>query len=161
MASIYWRNGWAWAKTKVKGVVRREPLGTRSKKEAKGRFETWLADIAKEREAKWTGVETSFADGVRTFTDADNVPERKVVIVDQALASKAFPAGNAVVKRILTRINTPEPEWVEIVGVVAHVRTTALAQPGREQLYFTDGFLGHGAVQRWALRVEEFWSLTH
>jgi putative ABC transport system permease protein len=90
----------------------------------------------------------------RTFTDADNTPGRKFVIVDQALAAKAFPAGNAVGNRILVRINTPEAEWVEIAGVVGHVRITTLAQPGREQLYITDGYLGHGAVQRWALRVE-------
>ncbi len=73
--------------------------------------------------------------------------------MDQALAAKAFPAGNAVGNRILTRINTPGPEWVEIVGVVAHVHATSLADPGREQIYFTDAFLGHGAVPRWALRV--------
>jgi putative ABC transport system permease protein len=90
----------------------------------------------------------------RTFIDSDNAPDRKLVIVDQALAAKAFPAANAVGNRILVRINTPVAEWVEIVGVVGHVRTTALAQPGREQLYITDGYLGHGAVERWALRVE-------
>jgi putative ABC transport system permease protein len=82
----------------------------------------------------------------RTFTDADNVPGRKVVIVDQALAAKAFPAESAVGKRILTRINTPQPEWVEIIGVVGHVHATSLAEPGREQIYFADGFLGHGVV---------------
>ena len=53
-------------------------------------------------------------------------------------------------KRLLIRIRTPEPEWVEVVGVVAHQRDTSLAEPGREQIYFTDGFLGHGAVNRWA-----------
>ncbi|HXA53142.1 MAG TPA: ABC transporter permease, partial [Candidatus Acidoferrum sp.] len=89
----------------------------------------------------------------RTFTDADNVPERKLILIDQMLAAKAFPAGNAVGKRIQIRINTPEPEWMEIIGVVAHVRVTSLADPGREQVWFTDSILGHGAVPRWALRV--------
>ncbi|MBS1857182.1 MAG: ABC transporter permease [Acidobacteria bacterium] len=89
----------------------------------------------------------------RTFTDADNVPGRKVVIVDQTLAAKAFPGENAVGKQILTRINTPQPESVEIVGVVGHVRATSLAEPGREQIYFTDAFIGHGAVTYQALRV--------
>jgi putative ABC transport system permease protein len=90
----------------------------------------------------------------RTFTDADNTLGRKVVIVDQALASKAFPGSSAVGKRIQARINTPEPEWLEIVGVVAHVRTTALAEPGREQIYIPDAYLGFGAIARWALRVD-------
>ena len=89
----------------------------------------------------------------RTFTDDDNAPERKVVVIDQFLAAKAFPREPAVGKRILTRINTPEPEWVEIIGVVGHQRQTSVADPGREQIYFTDGFLGHGVVGWWAIRT--------
>ena len=42
---------------------------------------------------------------------------------------------------------------MEIVGVVKHVRQTSLALPGREQVYFTDGYVGPGAVTSWALRV--------
>jgi predicted permease len=89
----------------------------------------------------------------RTFTDADNAPERNVVIIDQVLTAKAFPGENAIGKRIQIRVRTPEPEWVEVIGVVAHVRATSLAEPGREQIYFTDGFLSHGAASRWALRT--------
>ena len=89
----------------------------------------------------------------RTFTDADNPPEGKVVIVDHALAAKAFPNESAVGKRILVRANTPQPEWVEIIGVVAHQRDTSLAESGREQVYLADGYFGHGAAQIWALRT--------
>jgi len=89
----------------------------------------------------------------RTFTDADNAPDRNVVVVDQQLAAKAYPGQDAVGKRILIRVRTPEPEWVEIIGVVAHTRDTDLATPGREQVYFMDGFAQHGRVNRWALRV--------
>ncbi len=60
----------------------------------------------------------------RTFTDADNAPDRKLVVVDQMLAAKAYPMESAVGKRILIRLQTPEPEWVEIIGVVAHQRAT-------------------------------------
>ena len=69
------------------------------------------------------------------------------------LAAKAFPNEPAVGKRILIRIRTPEPEWVEIIGVVGHQRVTSLADPGREQVYFADGFLGFGAANRWAVRT--------
>ena len=89
----------------------------------------------------------------RTFTDDDNLPGRNHVIVDQRLADKAFPGQSAVGKRILTRVRTPEAEFVEIVGVVAHQREESLAEPGREQIYFTDGFLGNGGVRSWALRT--------
>src|SRR5262249_1602120 len=89
----------------------------------------------------------------RTFTEADNAPERAVVVVDQVLAAKAFPSESAVGKRILIRIRTPEPEWVEIIGVVAHQRAASLAEPGREQIYFADGLLGHGMAASWAIRT--------
>jgi predicted lysophospholipase L1 biosynthesis ABC-type transport system permease subunit len=40
-----------------------------------------------------------------------------------------------------------------VIGVVAHARTTSLAEPGREQVYFTDAFIGSGRVRSWALRT--------
>src|SRR5262249_25516193 len=44
--------------------------------------------------------------------------------------------------------------WGEIIGVVAHQRDVSLAEPGREQLYVTDGYVGYGAANWWALRTE-------
>lgn len=90
----------------------------------------------------------------RTFTEDDNRPDRNLLIVDQALASKAFPNESAVGKRILFRIRTPEAQWGEIIGVVAHQRDVSLTEPGREQLYVTDGYLNHGAASWWALRTD-------
>ena len=89
----------------------------------------------------------------RTFTDDDNLPGRNHVIVDELLANKAFRGQSAVGKRILIRIRTPEAEWVEVVGVVAHQRNTSLAEAGREQVYFTDAFVGSGRVRSWAIRT--------
>jgi predicted permease len=89
----------------------------------------------------------------RTFTEADSAPDRKVVIVDQVLAAKAFPNTSAVGQRILIRLRTPEPEWVQILGVVAHQRNTSLADPGREEVFFADGFVGYGAANYWAVRT--------
>jgi putative ABC transport system permease protein len=90
----------------------------------------------------------------RTFTDTDNAPERKVVIIDEFLATKAFPNESAVGKRILVRLTTREPELAEVIGVVGHQRNTSLAEPGREQLYLTDGYRGHGTAAFWAVRVK-------
>ena len=89
----------------------------------------------------------------RTFTDADNVPGRNLVVIDQQLADKAFPRQSAVGKRILIRIRTPEAEWVEVIGVVAHQRDESLAERGREQVYFADAFVGGGAARQWAIRT--------
>jgi predicted permease len=88
----------------------------------------------------------------RTFTEEDNQPGRTYVVVDKILADRAYPGQSAVGKRILIRIQTPEPVWVEIIGVVAHERGVSLSEPGREQVYFTDAYIGSGATDHWALR---------
>lgn len=90
----------------------------------------------------------------RTFTQDDSSPDRNLLIVDQALAAKAFPNESAVGKRILFRVRTPEAQWGEIIGVVAHQRNTSLVEPGREQLYIADGYVNHGAASWWALRTD-------
>jgi predicted permease len=123
-------------------------------------LEPALADASKYQAVDWQVVlpgyfetmHTPILDG-RAFTESDNAPDRVRVIIDQALAAKAFPNQSAVGKRILTRLITPEPVWAEIVGVAAHQRQSSLAESGREQIYFTDGYLGHGVAGRWALRT--------
>jgi putative ABC transport system permease protein len=90
----------------------------------------------------------------RTFTQEDSTPDRNLLIVDQALAAKAFPNESAVGKRILFRVRTPEAQWGEIIGVVEHQRNTSLIEPGREQLYITDGYVNHQAASWWALRTD-------
>ena len=89
----------------------------------------------------------------RVFGESDNNSQARHMVVDQMLAAKAFPNGSAVGRRILSRFNTAEPEWFEIVGVVAHQRLTSLALPGREQAYLPDGFFGHRSVSSWAVRT--------
>src|SRR5215471_12637936 len=90
----------------------------------------------------------------RTFTEDDSAPDRNLLIIDQSLAAKAFPNESAIGKRILFRVRTPEAEWGEIIGGVAHERNTSLVEPGREQLYVTDGYVNHGAASWWALRSD-------
>ena len=89
----------------------------------------------------------------RTFTEDDDQPGRDYVIVDEDLAKKAFPGQSAVGKRILTRIQTPQAVFVQIIGVVGHQREESLAVPGREQIYFTDAYLGSFAPPSWAIRT--------
>src|SRR6266513_2692899 len=95
---------------------------------------------------------TSLIEG-RTYNDQDNQPGRTDVVVDKILADRAFPSQSAVGKRILIRIQTPEPVWVDIIGVVAHERGVSLSEPGREQVYLTDAYVGSGAADHWALRT--------
>lgn len=90
----------------------------------------------------------------RTFTQEDSSPDRNLLVVDQALAAKAFPNESAVGKRILFRARTPEAQWGEIIGVVGHQRNTSLIEPGREQLFLTDGYFNNRAANWWALRTD-------
>lgn len=90
----------------------------------------------------------------RTFTQEDSTPDRNLLVVDQALAAKAFPNESAVGKKILYRVRTAEAQWGEIIGVVAHQRNTSLVEAGREQLYVTDGYVNHAAASWWALRTD-------
>jgi putative ABC transport system permease protein len=89
----------------------------------------------------------------RTFTDDDNLPKRDFVIIDDLLAKKAFHGQSAVGRRILVRVRTPEAEWVQVVGVVGHQRESSLTEVGREQVYFTDAFVGSGATNFWTIRT--------
>lgn len=89
----------------------------------------------------------------RSFTDDDNQPGRTYAVVDKILADRAYPNQSVVGKRVLIRIQTPEPVWVEIIGVVAHERGVSLSEPGREQVYLPDAYIGSGATDHWALRI--------
>lgn len=75
------------------------------------------------------------------------------MIIDRVLAQKAFPGQSAVGRTIAVRINSPEAQRYEVIGVVEHQRHTTLAQDGREALFVADGYLQHGAANRWAVRT--------
>lgn len=97
-------------------------------------------------------MKTTVIDG-RTFTEADNRPESRAVIIDRVLAARIFPGQRAIGKTLLSRIRTQEPERFEIVGVVNHQRHTTLARDGREALFVPDGYGQHGIANRWAVRT--------
>jgi putative ABC transport system permease protein len=89
----------------------------------------------------------------RSFTEADNRPDIKVVIIDELMAAQLFPNGNAVGQRMLARVTTPEPETFEVIGVVKHQRHTTMMNDGEEGMFFTDGYSQFGAAFRWAVRT--------
>ena len=89
----------------------------------------------------------------RTFNDDDNLPGRNFVVIDEVLARKAFHGESAEGRRILIRIRSPEPEWVQVIGVVEHQHENSLTEAGREQVYFADAFLGSGTTNFWAIRT--------
>jgi predicted permease len=88
----------------------------------------------------------------RTFSEDDNREDREVIVIDDRLAAMAFPNQSAVGKRILARVRTDEPVWYEILGVVGHQRHLSLSGPTREAMFFADGYMGHFAAGRFAVR---------
>ena len=54
----------------------------------------------------------------REFDESDNHPGLNRLIVDDVLAAKAFPHGNAGGQRILSRFRTVRPEWYEMLRTV-------------------------------------------
>jgi predicted permease len=89
----------------------------------------------------------------RAFTEDDNRPEARLIIIDDVMAALLFPNGNAVGQRMLARVTTNEPETFEVVGVVKHQRHTTMMNDGEEGMYFTDGYAQFGAAFRWAVRT--------
>ncbi len=129
---------------------------------ANGRIgpETALADESLYRQANFKAILPEFFETMRTrlsagrtFTDADNASNQKVIIIDEKIAARLFPRGSAVGRRVASRVITPEAELFEVVGVVAHQRHESMAADGFDGMFFTDGYFGGGAVGRWAVHT--------
>ena len=90
----------------------------------------------------------------RLLTEADQADSASVVVVDQKLAERTFPGESAVGKRILIRFVTPEPVWVDIVGVVRNMRHETLSREARETIFFTDRYVGTFAGAQWVVRTD-------
>jgi putative ABC transport system permease protein len=74
----------------------------------------------------------------RTFLSSDTLDTTPVAVINQTLARKFFPRGDAIGRRIL--IGAPEPgaRWLTIVGVIGDLRTGALDLPPMPQFYAPD-----------------------
>jgi putative ABC transport system permease protein len=119
-----------------------------------------LTDPSKFQQATVHTVQPGYFDAMRTrliegrtFTEAENSPDSRLIVIDRVLAAKAYPGQSAVGRPLLARIRTPEPERFEIIGVVDHQRHTKLAEDGREAVFVPDGYLAHAAANRWAVRT--------
>lgn len=69
----------------------------------------------------------------RTFAESDRAGSPSVVVVNEAFARRYFPNGDALGRRIYLM----KGPWLlsEIVGIVADVKQTSLAQPAPPQAY--------------------------
>jgi predicted permease len=79
--------------------------------------------------------------GGRFFTDQDVVGTEPVVIIDEMLARRAWPDGDAV-GQSFTLTGPGNPVAVRVVGVLQHPRLYELTSESREQLYVPQGQRG-------------------
>ena len=127
-----------------------------------GRYgsEEALADASLFRQAAYRAVLPGYFEATgsrlvagRVFTDADNTDSTRYVVVDDLLAERLWPGRSGVGERFLIRAVTPEPDWVEVIGVVEHQRSETLAADGMETVYLTDKYLGSFGNMKWTVRA--------
>jgi predicted permease len=70
----------------------------------------------------------------RTFSENDEESSPVVAIIDEKLAHATWPGQSALGKRFR---GSPRGDWVTIVGVVGHVRTTSVDADPRPQVYWS------------------------
>jgi putative ABC transport system permease protein len=71
----------------------------------------------------------------RDFTADDDADAPPVAIVDESLARQAWPGQSAVGKQLQVQPTGSPNMYVEVVGVVAHLRADDLTREVRPQLY--------------------------
>ena len=82
----------------------------------------------------------------RTFTWEDNAEARKIVIVDEQLANKAWPGLDPIGQRLKVLLPNDRREWLEVVGVIEHIRQDHPGVSGREQTYLTESLWPQGGL---------------
>jgi predicted permease len=70
----------------------------------------------------------------RDVSDADLPANRRVVVINEALANAYFGTSDVIGKRLA--FNAQTPNWLEIVGVVSNARRTAPELEARPETYF-------------------------
>jgi putative ABC transport system permease protein len=72
----------------------------------------------------------------RSFTEQDRENAPRVIIVNEALASRYWPNEDPIGKRLLlSEEGQGKQEWLEIVGVVGNVRHKAIEMESMEEVY--------------------------
>ena len=75
-----------------------------------------------------------------------------MVVIDEMLARRAWPDGDAV-GQSLTLLWTGDPAEVTVVGVLEHPRLYDLMSESREQMYLPQGQGGLGRLSYFAVRT--------
>ncbi|MDY7092227.1 MAG: ABC transporter permease [Acidobacteriota bacterium] len=96
-------------------------------------------DIPPEGQVSWIHGDYFQAMGIalldgRVFRSSDDAEAPLVAVVDKSLAQRFWPDESPVGKRVT--IEGPEGPWIEVVGMVDHVKQEGLEASSRVQMYF-------------------------
>jgi predicted permease len=83
----------------------------------------------------------------RVFTEQDGADAPPVAVIDQETVRRWFPDVDPVGKRLTFGAVTDSTRWIEIVGVVGHVKTDGLLGEDRIQLYLPYAQNGASGMQ--------------
>ena len=90
----------------------------------------------------------------RFFTEHDRMGSQRVIVIDDVLAQEAFGSGSAAVGRQLWIPDMGDPQPLQVVGVVGHVRYWGLAGDDqskiRAQFYYPLAQVPDGWLRRWS-----------
>jgi putative ABC transport system permease protein len=120
------------------GIVNRLPMGGQAQT-GPIRFEGQEVDI----NTDWRSASADYfrALGIpllagRTFRDTDSAGRPMVGIVDERIAREVFGHESPLGRRFRIGLNLPDMPWVEVVGVVGHVRHEGMDRDPRPQVYW-------------------------
>lgn len=88
----------------------------------------------------------------RHLTRDDEINAAQVVVIDDVMAATAWPGVDPIGKQIWLRLQQPEPQPLEVVGVVRRQLQQSLHDTPRETVYFTAGSAGLFGANAWAVR---------
>jgi putative ABC transport system permease protein len=139
------------AQAKISAVTGVESVGVVSHLPFDDNFPNWYdyywADGAPQQEqntlmADHRSVLPGFFDSLgitfvagRNFDSADDVAKRKVAIIDDSMAKRLWPDGDAIGKKLNVENGDFVRDVAEVVGVVKHVQYHSLTNQVRPQVY--------------------------
>lgn len=115
------------------------------------------------RQAQYRFVMPGFFEAVgatlvagRGFTLADHEQARPYVVVNEALAVRAWPGESPLGRRLYIRGATPDPVELEVIGMTRHMANTRLDEEPLEALYIVQGLaseIGFIGGTNWIVRT--------
>jgi predicted permease len=90
----------------------------------------------------------------RVFRASDSATQAGVVLIDEEMARRLFPRGDALGRRLNFEGPPDKPQWREVIGVVGHVKQDALDESGGRSKFEYYVPLAQGdAVGGWQMSI--------